>query len=51
MLWGYFAAGATGAVHKIDSIIDGIIKRKDIGIMKKEDYMNKLKQHFPQKKH
>ncbi|KAI4874693.1 hypothetical protein NFI96_021612 [Prochilodus magdalenae] len=34
MLWGCFAAGATGALHKID------------GIMRKEHYVEKLKQHL-----
>ena len=34
MLWGCFAAGGTGAHHKID------------GIMKKENYVDILKQHL-----
>ena len=34
MLWGCFAAGGTGALHKID------------GIMKQDNYMDKLKQHL-----
>ncbi|KAL2099419.1 hypothetical protein ACEWY4_005899 [Coilia grayii] len=34
MLWGCFAAGGTGALHKID------------GIMKKEQYVEILKQHL-----
>jgi transposase len=34
MLWGCFAAGGTGALHKID------------GIMRKEHYVDMLKQHF-----
>ena len=33
MLWGCFAAGGTGALHKID------------GIMRLENYMDLLKQH------
>ena len=33
MLWGCFAAGGTGALHKID------------GIMRKENYLDHLKQH------
>ena len=34
MLWGCFAAGGTGALHKID------------GIMRKEHYVEILKQHL-----
>ncbi|CDQ65846.1 unnamed protein product [Oncorhynchus mykiss] len=34
MLWGCFAAGGTGALHKID------------GIMRKEKYVDILKQHL-----
>uniref|UniRef100_A0AAZ3R193 Sleeping Beauty transposase HTH domain-containing protein n=1 Tax=Oncorhynchus tshawytscha TaxID=74940 RepID=A0AAZ3R193_ONCTS len=34
MLWGCFAAGGTGALHKID------------GIMRKENYVDILKQHL-----
>jgi hypothetical protein len=34
MLWGCFAAGGTGALHKID------------GVMKKGNYMDMLKQHL-----
>ena len=34
MLWGCFAAGGTGAFHKID------------GIMRKENYVDILKQHL-----
>ena len=34
MLLGCFAAGGTGALHKID------------GIMREEDYVDKLKQHL-----
>ena len=34
MLWGCFAAGGTGALHKID------------GIMRKDNYMDILKQHL-----
>ena len=34
MLWGCFAIGATGALHKID------------GIMRKENYVDILKQHL-----
>ena len=34
MLWGCFAAGGTGALHKID------------GFMRKENYMDILKQHL-----
>ncbi|KAK6325046.1 hypothetical protein J4Q44_G00043880 [Coregonus suidteri] len=34
MLWGCFAAGVTGALHKID------------GIMRKENYVDILKQHL-----
>ena len=34
MLWGCFVAGETGALHKID------------GIMRKENYMDILKQHL-----
>ena len=34
MLWGCFAAGSTGALHKID------------GIMRMENYVDKLKQHL-----
>ena len=34
MLWGCFAAGQTGALHKID------------GIMSKEKYVDILKQHL-----
>ncbi|CDQ80712.1 unnamed protein product [Oncorhynchus mykiss] len=34
MLWGCFAAGGTGALHKID------------GIMREEDYVDILKQHL-----
>ncbi|CDQ99747.1 unnamed protein product [Oncorhynchus mykiss] len=34
MLWGCFAAGGTGALHKID------------GIMREENYVNILKQHL-----
>ena len=33
MLWGCFAAGGTGAFHKID------------GIMREENYVDILKQH------
>ena len=36
MLWGCFAAGGTGALHKID------------GIMRKEDYVAILKQDVSQ---
>jgi hypothetical protein len=34
MLWGYFAEGGTGALHKID------------GIMRQETYVDILKQHL-----
>ena len=34
MLWGCFAAGGTGALHKID------------GIMREENYVDILKQHL-----
>ena len=34
MLWGCFAAGGTGALHKID------------GFMRKENYVAILKQHL-----
>jgi hypothetical protein len=34
MLWGCFAAGGSGALHKID------------GIMREENYVNILKQHL-----
>ena len=34
MLWGCFAAGGTGALHKID------------GVMRKENYVDILKQHL-----
>ena len=34
MLWGCFAAGGTGALHKID------------GIMRMENYVDMLKQHL-----
>ena len=34
MLWGCFAAGGTGALHKID------------GIMRMENYVDILKQHL-----
>jgi hypothetical protein len=34
MLWGCFAAGGTGALHKID------------GIMKEENYVDILRQHL-----
>ena len=34
MLWGCFAAGGRGALHKID------------GLMRKENYLNILKQHL-----
>ena len=34
MLWGFFAAGGTGALHKID------------GIRRKENYFDILKQHL-----
>ena len=34
MLWGYFAAGGTGALHKIDDT------------MRKENYVHILKQHL-----
>jgi hypothetical protein len=34
MLWGCFAAGGTGALHKID------------GIMSEEKYVDILKQHL-----
>ena len=34
MLWGSFAAGGTGALHKID------------GIMRQENYVDILKQHL-----
>ena len=34
MLWGCFAAGGTGALHKID------------GVMRKENYLDILKQHL-----
>ena len=34
MLWGCFAAGGTGALHKID------------GIMRKEQYVDILKHHL-----
>ena len=34
MLWGCFAAGGNGALHKID------------GIMRKEEYVDILKQHL-----
>jgi hypothetical protein len=34
MLWGCFAAGGTGALHKID------------GLMRKESYVDILKQHL-----
>ena len=34
MLWGCFAAGGTGARHKID------------GIMREENYVDTLKQHL-----
>ena len=34
MLWGCFAAGGTGALHKID------------GIMREENYVDILMQHF-----
>ena len=34
MLWGCFAAGGTGALHKID------------GIMRQENYVDILKQHL-----
>jgi transposase len=34
MLWGCFAAGGTGALHKID------------GTMRMEDYVDTLKQHL-----
>ena len=34
MLWGCFAAGASGALHKID------------GIMRQENYVDILKQHL-----
>ena len=34
MLWGCFAAGGTGALHKID------------GIMREENHMDILKQHL-----
>ena len=34
MLWGCFAAGGTGALHKIG------------GIMRKENYLDILKQHL-----
>jgi hypothetical protein len=34
MLWGCFDAGGTGALHKID------------GIMRKENYVDILKQHL-----
>ena len=33
-IWGCFAAGGTGALHKID------------GIMRQENYVDKLKQHL-----
>ena len=34
MLWGCFAAGGTGALHRID------------GVMRKENYVDILKQHL-----
>ena len=34
MLWGYFSAGGTGALHKID------------GIMRQENCVDILKQHL-----
>ena len=34
MLWGCFAAGGTGALHKID------------GFMRDDNYVDILKQHF-----
>ena len=34
MLWGYFAAGGTGALHKLDAI------------MRRENYVDLLKQHL-----
>ena len=34
MLWGFFAAGGTGAIHTID------------GVMREKDYMDILKQHL-----
>ena len=36
MLWGFFAAGGTGALHKID------------GIMREENYVDILKKHLGQ---